>query len=115
MPDVITANRLSDGVVVFQTVGDGWSEDFNRAAVLADPQGTTEALARAKRDEESNLVVDAYVVPVEERNGHFAPKALREAIRAAGPTIRRDLGKQALGQAPHSGPRVATETDHVSL
>ena len=115
MPDVITANRLADGVVVFQSVEGSWSEDFNRAAVRADAQATAEALARAREDEASNLVVDAYAVPVDERNGHFAPKALREAIRAAGPTIRRDLGKQALGLAPRSGPKAAFEADHVSL
>ena len=115
MPDVITANRLTDGVVVFQTIDEAWSEDFNRAAVLADSPATAEALARAKRDETNNLVVDAYSVPVEERNGHFAHKALREAIRAAGPTNRRDLGKQAAGLAPRSGPKAATEADYVSL
>jgi len=115
MPDVITANRLTDGVVVFQTVVEAWTEDFNRAAVLADPQATAAALARAKQDEADNLVVDAYAVPVEERNGHVAPKALREAIRAAGPTNRRDLGKQAMGLAPRAGPRLAAEGDHVSL
>jgi Protein of unknown function (DUF2849) len=115
MPDVITSNRLVDGVVVFQSADGSWSEDFNRAAVLADAQATADALTRAKRDEANNLVVDAYAVPVEERNGHFAPKALREAIRAAGPTIRRDLGKQALGLAPYSGPRTASEAEHVSL
>ena len=115
MPDVITANRLTDGVVVFQTADGGWSEDFNRAAVLSDPEATAAALKRAKQDETDNIVVDAYVVAVEERNGHLAPKALREAIRAAGPTIRRDLGKQASGFAPHAGPKVATEADHVSL
>lgn len=114
MPDVITANRLTDGVVVFQT-DDGWSEDFNRAAVSADPQATAGALSRAKQDEATNVVVDAYPVAVAERNGRLAPKALREAIRAAGPTIRRDLGKQARGQAPHAGPKAATEVDHVSL
>ena len=115
MPDVITANRLTDGVVVFQTADESWSEDFNRAAVLPDPQATASALKRAKQDETNNIVVEPYAVPVEERNGHFAPKALREAIRATGPTIRRDLGKQAQGQAPHSGPKVATEAEHVSL
>jgi len=114
MPDIITANRLTDGVVVFQTA-DGWSEDFNRAAVLADAEATASALKRAKQDETDNIIVDAYAVAVEERNGHLAPKALREAIRAAGPTIRRDLGKQASGLAPHASPKVATETDHVSL
>jgi hypothetical protein len=115
MTDVITANRLTDGVVVFQTIDDTWTEDFIRAAVLSDPQATAGALARAKQDEANNIVVDPYAIVVEERNGHLAPKALREAIRATGPTIRRDLGKQALGQAPRSGPKVATETDHVSL
>ena len=115
MPDVITANRLTDGVVVFQTADASWSEDFNRSAVLPDPEATAAALKRAKQDEANNLVVDAYAVVVEERNGHFAPKALREAIKAAGPTIRRDLGKQASGLAPRSGPKVATEANHVSL
>jgi hypothetical protein len=115
MPDVITANRLTDGLVVFQTVDGRWTEDFKRAAVLPDPQATADALKRAKQDEANNIIVDAYAIVVEERNGHLAPKALREAIRAAGPTIRRDLGKQALGQAPQAGPKIATETDHVSL
>jgi Protein of unknown function (DUF2849) len=115
MPDVITANRLTDGVVVFQTADGRWTEDFNRAAVFPDPQATADALTRAKADEADNIVVDPYAIVVEERNGHLVPKALREAIRAAGPTIRRDLGKQASGQAPHSGPKALTETDHVSL
>jgi Protein of unknown function (DUF2849) len=115
MPDVITANRLADGVVVFQTADRGWSEDFNRAAVWRDAAATAAALARAKEDELQNLVVEPYPVPVDERNGHVAPKALREAIRAAGPTTRRDLGKQAEGYAPLSGPTAVKEADHVSL
>ena len=86
MPDVITANRLADGVVVFQSADGTWTEDFKFAAVLADAQATAVALARAKEDEANNLVVDAYATPVVERNGHFVPKALREAIRATGPT-----------------------------
>ena len=115
MYDVITANRLADGVVVFQSADEGWSEDFKHARILGDAQATADALARARRDEANNLVVDAYSTPVVERNGHFAPKALREAIRAAGPTNRRDLGKQALGLAPYSGPKAASEAEHVSL
>ena len=115
MPEVITANRLTDGVVVFQTADNGWSEDFNRALVLPDPEATASALKRAKQDETNNIVVEPYAVAVEDRNGHIAPKALREAIRAAGPTIRRDLGKQASGKAPHATPKAATEAEHVSL
>ena len=73
------------------------------------------ALERAKADEGQNLVVDFYAVAVEIRNGHVVPKALREAIRAAGPTVRRDLGKQAEGHAPLSGPTAVLEAEHVSL
>ncbi len=115
MPDVVTASRLADGVVVFQTADQGWSEDFSRAAVRADAAATAAALARAKADEAQNLVVDAYSFAVEIRNGHVVPKALREAIRAAGPTVRRDLGKQAEGHAPLSGPTAVLEAEHVSL
>ena len=48
-------------------------------------------------------------------NGHYAPKALREAIRATGPTVRRDLGKQAEGLAPIAAVHAPTEKSHVSL
>ena len=81
MPNVITANRLTDGVVVFQTIDESWSEDFNRAAVLPDPEATANALARAKQDEANNIVVEPYAVAVEERNGHFAPKIGRASCR----------------------------------
>jgi Protein of unknown function (DUF2849) len=115
MPDVITASRLADGVVVFQSADHCWSEDFNRAGVWPDAEASKAALARAKEDEARNLVVEPYAVPVEIRNGHVVPKALREAIRAAGPTVRRDLGKQAAGRAPLSGPTAVPEAEHVSL
>jgi hypothetical protein len=115
MADVITASRLADGVVVFQTADHGWSEDFNRAAVQPDEAATAAALDHAKADETRNFVVDPYSVAVETRNGHVVPKALREAIRAAGPTVRRDLGKQAEGYAPLSGPTAVLEAEHVPL
>lgn len=112
MPDVITASRLADGLVVFLAKDGSWTEDFNRAAVHADKATTAEALARAQADEAANLVVEPYAVLVVDKGGHFEPKALREAIRAAGPTTRRDLGKQAQGQAPNGAP---TEAEHVRL
>jgi hypothetical protein len=99
MSEIITANRLIDGTVVFQNET-GWVEDFARAAIYETAEASKEALALAKQDEARDIVVDAYAVLVEMRGGHYAPKALREFIRASGPTIRPDLGKQALGQAP---------------
>ena len=112
MSQIVTANRLIDGIVVFQDAAGGWSEDFARAAVHDD---AAVALGRAAEDVAASLVVDPYAVEVELRNGHYVPKALREAIRAAGPTVRRDLGKQAAGLAPLPAAHAATEASHVSL
>lgn len=100
MDGMITANRLSDGVVVFLDAEGRWSEDFHKGAVITDEPGKAGALARAQETAAQNEVVDPYWIDLESRAGHFVPRALREAIRACGPTIRQDLGKQAQGQAP---------------
>jgi hypothetical protein len=110
MSDIITANRLIDGTVVFQDAAGGWSEGFAQAAVHSDPAAAKAALSLAQQDETRNLIVEPYAIVVEFRNGHFVPKALRELIRASGPTIHPDLGKQAQGQAP-----VFVEKPHVSV
>jgi hypothetical protein len=115
LPQIITANRLVDGVVLFMDAAGGWSEDFARAAIYADAAETKAALVHAAEAVAASLLVDPYGVDVELRNGHYTPKALREAIRASGPTVRRDLGKQAQGQAPVLALHAPTETPHVSL
>jgi len=113
--EIVTANRLADGVVVFQDAEGGWVEDFARAAVYADAAAVAAALALGAEAVARSQIVDPYAVAVERRNGHYAPKALREAIRASGPTVRRDLGKQAEGLAPIAAAHAPTEKSHVSL
>ena len=112
LTEIVTANRLIDGIVVFQDDAGGWSEEFARAAAHDDAAA---ALARASQDVAASLIVDPYAIEVELRNGHYAPKALREAIRATGPTVRRDLGKQAEGLAPVPALHAPTEKSHVSV
>jgi len=108
MSEIVTANRLIDGIVLFQDAAGGWDEDFARAAIYPDAAASKVALALAKQDEARDLIVEPYAIVVEFRNGHFVPKALRELIRASGPTIHPDMGKQAQGQAP-----VLVEKPHV--
>jgi hypothetical protein len=100
MQEMITANRLNDGAVVFLDEAGGWSEDFHKGAILADADAKAKALAVATQATADNHVVDPYPIELELRAGHVAPKALRERIRATGPTVRTDLGKQAQGFAP---------------
>jgi sulfite reductase (NADPH) hemoprotein beta-component len=100
MDGMITANRLSDGIVVFLSAEGGWTEDFHAGAVLGDAEAKAAALAASAASAAANEVIDPYWIDLEPRGGRLVPKALREAIRASGPTTRRDLGKQAQGQAP---------------
>lgn len=100
MQEMITANRLADGLVVFLDAAGGWSEDFHQGAVVEDAEAKARALALAAQAAADNHIVDPYAIELELRAGHLAPKALRERIRATGPTMRTDLGKQAQGFAP---------------
>ena len=100
MSEVITANRLIDGTVIFQDTAGAWSEDFAKAAIYSDRSATAVAMAKAKADEAADILIEPYAIVVEQRGVHFVPKALREMIRASGPTMRADLGKQACGFAP---------------
>ena len=83
--EVITANNLADGRVVFQATT-GWVHDINAAQVLDNKDATAAALARANADAVANVVVEPYAIAVKRGPGGLAPTKLREAIRAAGPT-----------------------------
>ena len=106
---MITANRLNDGIVVFLDAQGAWSEDFHQGAIVSSETDKAAALKRAAEAEALNEIVGPYYIELETRGGRPVPKALREAIRATGPTVRRDLGKQAQGYAPGAPHRAAAE------
>lgn len=83
--EIITANRLGDGRVVFQSAS-GWSHDIAHAAVLHTKDAVAAALDRANADAAANLVVEPYAVEVKQSASGLVPARLRERIRADGPT-----------------------------
>jgi len=87
MPDMITANRLDDGHVVYLDSDGGWTQDFRSGLVLEDAAASKAALAQAEEAAKANVVVEPYAIELEMRAGHLAPRTLRERIRAEGPTI----------------------------
>jgi hypothetical protein len=90
---IITANRLLDGAVVYRTAAGGWAERFAEAARFSD-EAAPGALADAERD--VLHVIRPYLAPVE--GSDFGRRErVRETIRAKGPSVRPDLGKQAEG------------------
>lgn len=92
---VLTANRLADGEAVWFTVDNSWAETIGRAEVAFDKEAEARLEAVGKTAQENDEVVDVALVDVELVEGVPVPTRLRERIRAAGPTNRLDLGKQA--------------------
>ena len=103
MAQIVIASRLRDGRVVFLRKGSTvaapeWAGLIDDAEVAADEARASEILAIGEGDVKArNLILDAYLIDVKVENGKLRPTKYREAIRALGPTIREDLGKQTEG------------------
>jgi hypothetical protein len=95
---LVTANRLRDGIAVFLTRAGAWSEVIDEAVLALEPQAAAALEARAKEDERKTLVTGAYLIDAERLNGRVRASHIRERMRALGPTVRLDLGKQAEGK-----------------
>ena len=89
----LTANRLSDGDVVFWNSGQ-WVERFADAQLFVDDDAAgpdAEAAGKAQST--------VYLIDLIESEGFWAPLSYRERIRALGPTNHLHHGKQAEGGA----------------
>jgi len=83
MPSVITANRLTDGIVVYLASGGEWTEQIAEAR-LADTDEEIKALeAEAEKAVQERLVISVYPMPVALNDGADDPLSVRERIRAA--------------------------------
>ena len=83
---VVSANRLGDGVVVFLDDTGGWTRELGRAAVA---HGEREAAILLRRGQvEAFGVIEPFLVAVaEDEDGTLEPLSLREKIRASGLTF----------------------------
>ena len=91
---VLTANRLRDGDVLYRK-GAGWVLTLDEADVYRDQKSAELALAAANQELDRNEFVAPYLFEVREEAGVIRPVKEREIIRAAGPTVNPNLGKQA--------------------
>jgi len=91
---VVTANRLVDGLVVYLG-DDGWSERIADGRVAEDKDTSEALLVEAQRWVAERVIVAPYLIDVAEEGGTLRAIRNREVIRSRGPTVRTDLGKQA--------------------
>lgn len=98
---IITANRLTDGIVVYRRADGGWTELLAAAAVVEGDDALS--LLEATQGEET-CVVGPYLMDIEISHGAILPGGrgmLRETIRDQGPTIHPQFGRQAEEKVRH--------------
>ena len=88
---MIVANRLTDGHVVFLAADGGWVEAIEAGHLASDQDAAQRLLTDAQLAESRNVVVEPYLIEIRTETGLRVPVSYREAIRAAGPTVRTDL------------------------
>ena len=83
---VVTANRLIDGAVVYFTADNDWSPWIADAVVLHDENSAKASLDLGRASVDSNDVVDPYLIDVVQEAATIKPVRYRETIRAKGPS-----------------------------
>lgn len=95
---VLTANRLTDGEAVWYS-GSQWIETLAGSEIARDKAAEARLEAIGHAAYVNDEVVDVNLIDIDLVDGEIVPNRLREKIRAAGPTNRLDLGKQARANA----------------
>ena len=82
---VITANRLTDGQVVWLGDAGAWNEHLSEGRVVSG-EAIAEALAAGQAAERAQLVVGVYAAEVALTPAGAAAVSQKERIRAGGPS-----------------------------
>lgn len=96
---IITANSLLTGAPLYWAGAGRWSADPAEALAIAPADANT-ALAEAAAL--SGIAVNAYLVAIEQHGAPVKREALRETIRAHGPTVRAGPVAAPVGGVPDS-------------
>jgi hypothetical protein len=83
---VVTANRTTDGAVIYRTSANDWTTDLSHAAIVRAADEARTLLAESVADDLG--AIGPYIAPVEVGDGgRIEPGNLREQIRRSGVTI----------------------------
>ena len=86
LPLVATANDLRTGAVVYRSPDGAWQRDIAAAEIAENKNAVAELQHRAEADLFVR-VADLALIPIIRDGAFVRPVALREIIRATGPTI----------------------------
>jgi hypothetical protein len=85
---VLTANRLDDGRVVFLAEDGRWSPRLDAARLARDDATAAELESLGAAAERACRVVGSYLIPVTAGDGTIEATTARERIRARGPSVQ---------------------------
>ena len=102
-PQILTANLLSDGMVVFLASDGTWRGSIDSALIARSDEDIAELEAGGTLAVQANLVVDPYLIEVEETDDRPVPVAFRERIRTSGPSIEFEFSAGAEELAAYAG------------
>ncbi len=83
MPSVVTANRLTDGIVVYLAKDGGWTEELGRARIASTEDEIKTLEDEAAKEVKARKVVAVYAMDVALHDGAVDPLSVRERIRAS--------------------------------
>ena len=95
MSQMVTANRLRDGAVVFLAAGGRWTRRVAEGHV-AETEAHAAALLSAAEAVPTE-VVGPYLIEVAAHGGSWVPLRYRERIRAEGPSVDTPVKQPAPG------------------
>jgi len=87
MQQIISANRLRDGLVVYLGPGGEWVTDIAEALVFTSDEACAAGRVKAQHAVAANVVLDPLVVDLAEESDARTATTLRNRIRAFGPTV----------------------------
>ena len=88
---MLTANRLTDGAVVFRAADGRWVERVAEGEVV--DEAAAPALLKVGEAEVATKVVGPYLFEVAISDGRPVPVRYRECIRAEGPSVGKRQAK----------------------
>jgi sulfite reductase (NADPH) hemoprotein beta-component len=92
---VVTANRLGDGRVVYLADGYLWVEEIGRARIAETEEAGKALLAVAEKAVADRIVVGPYLIDVTVEGDHVTPMRYREVLRAVGPSTHPQFSRPA--------------------
>ena len=110
MIQIISANRLTDGRIVYRDAGGVWRTEIAAAARLTDKAALDSAMDGARTDMAANLVIEVEAIELSKDGAHPVAATMRNRIRMSGPSIL-ETGARATTTAS----AVKSEQNDVSI